>query len=416
MNGFGEHYLQKKEVEQTAEEIADAASTENTDNQSASTTEAAAQTDTTTTTTTTDTTAQVATTENTNTTPPSESTVTSNEVTFDAVKEFLVKNGLTRDITSVEDLMKQPESVEKIVEKEVNPWESILDDEDKKFFDYKKETGRSRKEFEFLQKDLNSLDLIDLSIQQIKKDTGLDLTKDKAIEYLENKFNIDLTSNDELDVNSTIELTKFSKSIKEELIGLQEKYAKPSENKPQTQNNNNGIPDDIVVLDNGTMMKKDAYQELLDNHAKHIESVKNSVNGVTESQVKVLFDENGSKVELSYGYEYANEDRQSMVSAVSDLNSYIAKNYETEHGLNQKQLTEDVWWLNPKNREKAISSMIHKAIAENTENLLKSDNNVNFQTRPLHNGKVTEGVTIVPLGGPQEEVGMLKYFQPNPKN
>lgn len=411
MEGFGEHYLPKKEVDQTAEKIAAVASTENTDNQSAASTEGAAQTDTTTTT---DTATQVATIENTNTIPPAAETVTSNEVTFDAVKEFLAKNGITREINSVEDFMK-PNEVEKIVEKEVNPWESILDDDDKKFFDYKKETGRSRKEFEFLQKDLNSLDLIDLSIQQIKKDTGLDLSKDKAIEYLENKFNIDLTSDSELDTNATIELTKFSKSIKEELIGLQEKYAKPSENKPQTQNNNNGIPDDIVVLDNGTMMKKDAYQELLDNHAKHIEAVKNSVNGVTESQVKVLFDENGSKVELSYGYEYANEDRQSMVSAVSDLNSYIAKNYETEQGLNQKQLTEDVWWLNPKNREKAISSMIHKAIAENTENLLKSDNNVNFQTRSLHNGKVPEGVTIVPLGGPQEEVGLLKHFmKPNP--
>ncbi len=410
MSGFGEHYLPKKEVEQTAEEIAAAASTENTDNQSAASTEGAAQTDTKTTT---DTATQVATIENTNTIPPAAETVTSNEVTFDAVKEFLAKNGITREFNSVEDFIK-PIEVEKIVEKEVNKWESILDDEDKAYLDYKQETGRTRKEFEFLKKDINSFDLIELSIERIKKDTGREVSRDNAIAYLENKFNLDLTSSTELDVNAQIELEAFSKPIKEDFLKLQEKYGKASENKPQTQNNNNGIPDDVVVLENGTMMKKDAYQELLDNHAKHIEAVKNSVNGVTESQVKVLFDENGSKVELSYGYEYANEDRQSMVSAVSDLNSYIAKNYETEQGLNQKQLTEDVWWLNPKNREKAISSMIHKAIAENTENLLKSDNNVNFQTRPLHNGKVPEGVTIVPLGGPQEEVGMLKYFQPKP--
>lgn len=408
MNGFGEHYLPKKEVEQTAEEIAAAASTENTDTRTAEEIAAAENIDTNT--------EQNKPAENTNTIPSSAAeTVTSNEVTFDAVKEFLVKNGLTRDITSVEDLMKQPEAVEKIVEKEVNPWESILDDDDKKFFDYKKETGRSRKEFEFLQKDLNSLDLIDLSIQQIKKDTGLDLSKDKAIEYLENKFNIDLTSDSELDTNAKIELTKFSKSIKEELIGLQEKYAKPSENKPQPQNNNNGIPDDVVVLENGTMMKKDAYQSLIDNHTKHIESVKNSVNGVTESQVKVVFDDNGSKTELSYGYEYSNEDKQSMVSAISDLDSYITKQYATEQGLDVKRLTEDAFWLNRNNREKAISSMIHKAIAENTENILKNENNISFEQRSLHTANGQSGVKIVPLGGPQEEVGYLKHFiKPNP--
>lgn len=406
MSGFGEHYLPKKEVTQTAEEIAAAAlaaSTENTD-KSAEELAAAGQTQ-----------------------EPPKSEPTAEEIaaasaaalenksplTFDAVKAFLTENGFTRDVSSVEDLMK-PETVEKTVEKEVNPWESILDDEDKKYFDYKKETGRSRKDFEFLQKDINSLDLIDLSIQQIKKDTGLDLTKDKAIEYLENKFNIDLTSNAELDTTSIIELTKFSKPTKEELIGLQEKYAKPSDNKPQPQNTNNGIPEDIVVLENGTMMKKDAYQELVDSHTKHIEAVKNSVNGVTESQVKVSFDDNGSKVELSYGYEYSNDDKQSMVSAVSDLNSYIAKNYGTEHGLNHKQLTEDAFWLNPKNREKAIGSMINKAVAENTENLLKSEGNINFEQRSLHNAKNQEGVKIVPLGGQPEEVGLLKYFKPNP--
>lgn len=413
MEGFGEHYLPKKEVEQTAEEIAAATSTENTntENQSAASTEGATQTDTTTTT---DTNAsQGASSENTNQTTSngnSAETVTSNEVTFDAVREFLAKNGFTKEISSVEDLMKPNEVV-----KEVNPWESILDDDDKKFFDYKKETGRSRKEFEFLQKDLNSLDLIDLSIQQIKKDTGLDLTKDKAIEYLENKFNIDLTSDSELDTNATIELTKFSKSIKEELVGLQEKYAKPSENKPQTQNNNNGIPDDVVVLENGTMMKKDAYQSLIDNHTKHIEAVKNSVNGVTESQVKVVFDDNGSKSELSYVYEYSNEDKQSMVSAISDLDSYITKQYATEQGLDVKRLTEDAFWLNRNNREKAISSMIHKAIAENTENILKNENNISFEQRSLHTAKGQEGIKIVPLGGPQEEVGLLKHFiKPNP--
>lgn len=410
MEGFGEHYLPKKEVEQTAEEIAAVASTENTDNQSAASTEGAAQTDTKTTT---DTATQVATIENTNTIPPAAETVTSNEVTFDAVKEFLAKNGITREFNSVEDLMK-PIEVEKIVEKEVNKWESILDDEDKAYLDYKQETGRTRKEFEFLKKDINSFDLIELSIERIKKDTGREVSRDNAIAYLENKFNLDLTSSTELDVNAQIELEAFSKPIKEDFLKLQEKYGKASENKPQTQNNNNGIPDDVVVLENGTMMKKDAYQSLIDNHTKHIEAVKNSVNGVTESQVKVVFDDNGSKSELSYGYEYSNEDKQSMVSAISDLDSYITKQYATEHGLDVKRLTEDAFWLNRNNREKAISSMIHKAIAENTENLLKSEGNINFEQRSLHTARNSEGVKIVPLGGPQEEVGYLKHFiKPN---
>lgn len=413
MSGFGEHYLPKNENQKTAEEIAAESANNNSPANTTTDTKSAEE---------------IAAAQN---NPNPEPTKTAEEIaaaealakvaeenkpqiTFDAVKAFLAENGFTRDVSSVEDLLK-PIEVEKIVEKEVNPWENLLDEEDKKFFDYKKETGRGRKEFEFLKKDLNSLDLIDLSIQQIKKDTGLDLSKDKAIEYLENKFNIDLTSNDELDTNATIELTKFSKSIKEELIALQEKYAKPSENKTtQTQNNNNGIPEDIVVLDNGTMMKKDAYQTLIDNHSKHVEAVKNSVNGVTESQVKVVFDDNGSKSELSYAYEYSNEDKQSMVSAISDLDSYITKEYASEQGLDVKRLTEDAFWLNRKNREKAISSMIHKAIAENTENLLKNENNISFEQRSLHNARNQEGIKIVPLGGPQEEVGYLKHFiKPN---
>jgi hypothetical protein len=161
-------------------------------------------------------------------------------------------------------------------------------------------------------------------------------------------------------------------------------------------------------------MKKDAYKTLLDNHSKHIEAAKTSVNGVTESQVKVLFDDNGSKSELSYGYEYSNDDKQSMVSNVSDIDSFIAQKFSGESGLDYKKLAEGLWWSIPENREKANASMIHKAIAENTEKILKSEGNINFEQRSLHTAKGQDGIRIVPLGGPQEEVGMLKYFQPKP--
>jgi|GEM_PF-2515848 len=393
---FGEEFL----ADQTVPQTTDTTQT-TTETQSASTeqsTEATTSTETAATETTT-TEAQAST----DTTQQTQTTETANAAEVPAglspaqILEYFAANG--RTVEAVEDLFKEKEVV-----KEVNPYEGVLDDEDKQYLDFKKETGRGRKEFEFLNQDVDKMNPIDLAKAQILKETGLTLSTEKAIEYLEDKFDIDLQT-EELSTKAQIELNKFIKPVKDEYSSLKEQYKKPIE-KPQSQ-----PQEEMVTLTDGSLMKKAEYDQLVINHQKHIEASKASVNSVTEASFKMMIDDNGTEKEVSYGYEYSPEDKQKMLSIVSDVDATMESRYRSEQGFNHKQFAEDLFWSDPANRGKAIPSMLAKARAEAIAEVMQIQNNTNFERNSLPGQKAGEGQRIVSIGQTNNGFGFGEQFK-----
>ena len=269
---------------------------------------------------------------------------------------------------------------EKEVIKEINPYEDIIDDYDKKYFQFKKETGLGRKEFDFVQQDISQKSPLDIAIQQIQNETGLTLNDGDAKSYLERKLNIDLSDN-QLSVEDQIELNRFVKPYKDQLISQQEKYkATKSEPKPS-----NTIQEPLYVTQDGRAVTKEAYeQEIKQVKTDYINNIKAGVNSVTSADYNVTIDDNGTKREINLKYDYSEADKHSMLSDASDVDAMINKRYNTENGFSHSQLAEGLWWGNKDNQLKVIKAVVQQARASLIEEMAASDNNENFNPRPIN--------------------------------
>lgn len=291
--------------------------------------------------------------------------------------------------------VQQPEKVvEKIIEKVVNPYEDLMDDEDKAYFNFKKETGRSRKDFEALNSNLDEIPKIDLARERVRKESGINLTNEQIDEYIADELGIDL---EDMSASNQIKLAAYTKSILEERKAEQEKYRTPIENKQQAEaKNENTQQNEYVTLENGAVMLKSQYDNLEKTRQQAILQAKEAVNSVTNSDFKITIDDKGTPKEMNFAYEYSEEDKQSMVSIVSDIDGVVASRYGSENGFDHKRFAEDMQWSDPKFREKAIASLLHKAIASNTEEVLKERGNINFTNNPLPR-QTREGVKFVSM-------------------
>lgn len=306
---------------------------------------------------------------------------TAQEIAF----KYLNENGIP--VNSIEDLKKEP--VKETIE--VNPYADVLDDDDKAYLNFKKETGRSRKEYEALNTNLDELPKIDLAREIVRKEAGMNLSNQEADEYIASKLGFDL---EDMTFNDQIELAKYTKPLLDEKKAEQEKYRKPIavENKPAEQANQE--KQEYVKLDNGAVMLKSDYEKLADNHLKVVEKAKEVVNSVTNFNFEITFDDNGVERKEIFSYEVDEKDRHSMVSSVSDLNADLINDYGTGEILENKQFQEDNFWRKKSNREKAISSIVHKAVAKAKEEILKERGNVNFTNQESLQKQAKDGVTM----------------------
>lgn len=302
------------------------------------------------------------------------------EVAFNHLKK---SKGL--EVESFDDLLKP---------KVVNPYEDVLDDDDKAYLNFKKETGRSRKDFEALNANLDEIPKIDLARERVRKETGLNLTNEQIDEYIADELGVDL---EDMRASDQIKLAAYTKSILEQKKAEQEKYRTPAENKQQPEaKKENAQNNEYVTLENGAVMLKSQYENLVNTRQQEISKAKEAVNSVTNSDFKITIDDKGTPKEMNFAYEYSEEDKQSMVSIVSDIDGVVANRYGSEKGFDHKRFAEDMQWSDPKFREKAIASLLHKAIASNTEEVLKERGNVNFTNEPLQK-QAKEGVKIVSM-------------------
>ena len=298
------------------------------------------------------------------------------ELNDDRVLEYFNKKRKEGEpeYTSLDALYKVQE---KEVEKVVNPWEDVLDDEDKAYLNYKKETGRDRKAFEFLSQDFSKVSPLELSRDKIRQDTGLQLTNAEADEYLERKLNVDLS--DELSTSDRIELNAFVKPYKDGLIQQQEKYRKPLE----TALKNKADAPEMVQLNNGQTMPKAEYEQLLENRRIYTESVKEAVNSVAAFDFKIAIDDNGEKRDLDISYELSKEDKHSMLSDALDVDATIKREFQTEKGFNHSELAQTLYRGQEKNFNKIMTAMAEKVRAATIEELTSQSNNENFSFRPI---------------------------------
>lgn len=310
--------------------------------------------------------------------PPVEKQIeTPVSLTDDQIKDYFKSKG--KEFTSIDDLFKEPTVKE--VEKVVNPYEGLLDEEDEAYFKFKKETnGRTRKEWDYLKEDLSAKPALELARQRVRNETGLQLTNEKADAYLEKKLGVDL-SEDELDSNDEIELTAYSRPYREQLIADQEKYRTPLEKSKVTK-----VPEQVeemIELTNGQKMSKAQYEELTQKRNEYLENIKEAVNSVTATEIKTTIDDNGEKRELNFNYEYSEDDKHSMLSDASDVDATIKNRYQTKDGFDHKRLTEDLWRGNEANFKKVIAAAMQQARAEAIQEMIANDNNTNFSRTPL---------------------------------
>ena len=300
------------------------------------------------------------------------------EIAFNFLKK---SKGL--EVENFDDLLKP---------KEVDIYEGVYDEDDKAYLKFKKETGRSRKDFEALNTNLDEIPKIDLARERVRRESGITLTNEQIDEYIADELGIDL---EDMSASNQIKLAAYTKSILEERKAEQEKYRTPIENKQQAEaKNENTQQNEYVTLENGAVMLKSQYENLVNTRQQAILQAKEAVNSVTNSDFKITIDDKGTPKEMNFAYEYSEEDKQSMVSIVSDIDGVVARRYGSEKGFDHKRFAEDMQWSDPKFREKAIASLLHKAIASNTEEVLKERGNVNFTNDSLQK-QAKEGVKFV---------------------
>ena len=276
---------------------------------------------------------------------------------------------------SLDDFLKPKEVI-----KEVDRFEGIeFDDDDNQYIEYKRQTGRSRKDFDYLNTNFDEKPLLDLALDKVKKEVGSGFSKEQLTEYLENELSIDFS--EELTATEEIKLTKFVKEFKSTLKAEQEKFKTPIEKKPVVQEPN--ITDDMLRLEDGSMVSKESYERLQNDHQQYLRDIKSTANSVAVENFKVMVDDNGTAKEYEITHKMSDEDIRSAVSKASDLMAYQQARYEDGNGINHALVLRDLDRI--QNFDKYINSAVQQARALAIEEFTKIANNTNFSTGNIQN-------------------------------
>lgn len=278
------------------------------------------------------------------------------------------------ELDSVDDFFKEKEAP---VE---TPYSKLIeaDAEVKAFLDFKKDTNRSLSDFVKAQENIDDISILDLALGQARSDNGSDLSREDLISIIEDELNVDLSDLDGLTAVEKARLNKFTKEYKKELLAEKEKYKIPAVNE-------NGSQEEVVKLADGQVVPKSVFEAHEKNRQTYLQETKAAVDSVAKTTLNVEFDNNGKKESVAVDYEHDVEDKKSMLALSSDLDKTVSDLFRTEKGFNHQDFAKAVWRLDPKNWEKEVSSIVNKALAENTLVMQKNDNNVNFNTNQLSN-------------------------------
>lgn len=297
-----------------------------------------------------------------------ENTPTTLSIDDDSVLEYIkTKHG--KEISSIDDLFKEPQATE-------NPLDGVSEDV-KGFLKYNKDTGRSYEEYKSLDKDYSNVSSLELAREKaILNSKGQLKSISEVDEYLEKKLGIDLSDTDSLEKFDKIELDSYAEDYRKDQIKQQETYKTPAQKEQGA---------DMVSLENGTKMPKAQYEQMLDIRNQYTESVKASADKITSASFDIKIDDNGEQKNLNVVYDYSKNDVHKMTSNALDIDKAFENLFGTEQGIDHKSLQEGLFWADPKSRGKAIQAVVHKALAQQAEDFLKSQNNVSFENKRIPN-------------------------------
>lgn len=302
-----------------------------------------------------------------------------------------------KEFNGIDSLIKGTEPTVKEVEKVVNPYQDVFDETDEAYFKFKRETGLGRKEWDFVQQDINAISPLDMALQRVRKDTGMaDLSLKEAKDYLEKKLDIDF-SEGELSGPDKIELNGYIKPFKDEMFAQQEAYVKPmtEEQRAKQQGASN-----LLTLPDGRQLTKEAYQqEITQVKTDYLNNIKKGASSAAPSEFVIEFNDNGEKRTTNFKYDYSEQDKHSMLSDGSDIDAMLERRYKTEDGFDHSRLLKGLWWGDEANQKKVISAVYQQARAEVIAELSAADNNENFRrTPPNRQPKPKEGYGTLPDG------------------
>jgi ribosomal protein S10 len=305
------------------------------------------------------------------------------ELDDSVVLEYLNKKS-GKKIDKIDEYFKEQEAV-------ADPMEGLSDDW-VQALNFAKETKRPIDDFIKATQDVSKISAIDLA-RDLTREIDQNLSSAEIDEYLQEELNIDLSKPEEMTGIEKIRLERFVKDYRAQRKAEQEKYSQPVErpDKPEQPK--------LIDLPNGLKATQEQLDQFTQSRNQYLESLKNSTDKITDSVYQVEIDDNGGKHQLEFGYEYSKDDKHSMVSSASDVEASLQKMFTTDKGLDAASLQEAMFWADPKNRTKAISSIIHKVIAERTEEFAKRRGNVNLGPKGMPAEQKKNGGNTIRIPG-----------------
>jgi hypothetical protein len=294
----------------------------------------------------------------------------SQDIDEDKVRVYF-KTKYGKDVTSFEELFQEKAPA-------TNPYENISP-ELKKALEYNLETGRGLSDYQQLQRNIDDIPVLDLAIAKTKESIGMEASDQDIIEIIEEDLGIDLSGTEELSTKDKLKLNKYVKEYKEKLVASQEKFKTPLEKeKPADEV-------EMITLDNGQKVEKPVFEQHQKERQIYLEDMKVAVDSVAKTSLSIEFDNNGTKENYAFDYEFDQADKKSMLELTEDIDKTAANLFRTEKGLDHQAFAKSIWRLDPKNWEKEVAAIVNKAIADNTERLQKSENNINFSRNRISN-------------------------------
>jgi hypothetical protein len=317
------------------------------------------------------------------------------ELTAEAVLEFISKQ-TGKKVEKLEDLF---------ATKEENPYAGIeFDERDKAYLKYKQETGRSYDDFLALNADLSKVSDLELAREKVRVETGKQLSDEQVDAYLERKLGIpDINDLDEAD---GLELATYTKALREQKLAEQQKFAVPAKGTTVEENK------DMVTLADGSKMQKEVYDNLVKSRTEYLEANKAAVNSVAATVFNLEIDNNGTKEVISTEYVPDQNDKHSMLSMGEDLDATVARLFRSEKGFDHARFLKGVWRLDEKNWEKEVTAIVNATRAKTIEEMLKNENNINFNRNALDRTKSEEKRVDI-FGGSTSGFG-VKFDLTNP--
>lgn len=303
------------------------------------------------------------------------------EITDETILTFLNK----KNNTTFKSLDEYQASLvqEKEVVKEVDPYADLLDDADREYFEFKKQTGGSYQDFLQTKKNWDEVSDEDLARDRVRQETGLELTNAQADEYIASELGIDLEDLEGVDkIKFQAYASKHRKALKEEQkkYSTAKKLEQPKSKEPQ---------EEIVTLEDGRQFPKAEYERLVNERNQFLANTKKAVDSITDFSFKLTVSDNGENRDIDINYAVTPEDKHSMLSASEQgLNNFVDTEFTNKDGeFMHREFHEALFFAKQSNREKVFKAIAEKARAEAIEEMLNQGNNVNFERRKLDTSK-----------------------------